>query len=90
VSVVVLRNVLTDRSVEFQWEESHPLLSKGLVAFVPKSGTLAPQEFTILRIKVKADSNPVLVNNFFALKLKEIRTTKVRNKASSSWTRGLY
>ena len=79
--VVTLRNVLPDKNVEFHWEDGHALVASGIVTFIPQNGVIPPNDFALLRIQVTANANPIVVNNFFALRLKDSPIAKVRRAA---------
>lgn len=60
-----------------RWEDHNHFMQVGVVDFVPRYGLLAPHAFAILRVIVHADCNPLIINNSFELRLKEIPLTKV-------------
>lgn len=78
--IITLRNVLTDRSVEYSWTDTHSLVQSGVVSFHPKCGLLAPGEFALLRVKLAANVNPTVINNCVELRLKDTATAKVRDE----------
>lgn len=75
--VVTLRNVLSDKNVEFMWSDTHPLVSAGIVSFLPKHGVVAPGDFVLLRVRLTANCNPLVINNCFELRLKDHPIVKV-------------
>lgn len=60
-----------------RWEDQNHFMQMGVVDFVPKYGLLPPLGFTVLRVMVHANCNPLVINNSFELRLKEVPIAKV-------------
>jgi hypothetical protein len=73
----VLRSVLKDRNVDFQWEDTHPLISRGVVIFEPKCGTIGPSEYALITVLIAGNCNPTIINNLFELRLRDAPLVKV-------------
>jgi len=69
--VIILRNKLLDKPINFEIDDSHQLVQQGIVSFQPSCGAIGPSEYILIKCKVNGLTNPMIINNHFEVKVSE-------------------
>jgi len=87
--LLVLRNPSVLNAVEFAWEQTHPLISSGLLTISPSKGKVLPGEFISIKLAVDASCTPRVVETQIAVRcwpalLEEPKLKKSRGGGATS------
>jgi hypothetical protein len=80
--LLVLRNPSQLAAVEFAWEQTHPLISSGLLNISPSKGKILPGEFVSIKLSVDASCTPRVVETQITVRCKPAPLDEPKHRKS--------